>query len=86
MDESGNTLYPQFAVSPLATALEDTPVVLVTGPRRCGKTTATIKAMTKGVAEKLAGVKEVTVYAQEIVLEPKHAWRRPEAEGDVQVM
>ena len=32
-------LYPRFARSRLEQALEDTPVVLVHGPRQCGKTT-----------------------------------------------
>ena len=32
-------LYPRFARRRLEEALEDTPVVLVHGPRQCGKTT-----------------------------------------------
>ncbi|MGD8836995.1 MAG: AAA family ATPase, partial [Desulfobacteraceae bacterium] len=32
-------LYPRFVRSRLEEALEDTPVVLVHGPRQCGKTT-----------------------------------------------
>jgi predicted AAA+ superfamily ATPase len=32
-------LYPRFAVPRLAEALSDTPVVLIHGPRQCGKTT-----------------------------------------------
>jgi predicted AAA+ superfamily ATPase len=32
-------LYPRFARSRLEEALSDTPVVLVHGPRQCGKTT-----------------------------------------------
>src|SRR5687767_14761941 len=32
-------LYPRFARARLAEALADTPVVLVHGPRQCGKTT-----------------------------------------------
>ena len=39
MDENQNKLYQRFASEIIATALEDTPVVLVTGPRQCGKTT-----------------------------------------------
>ena len=39
MDASQNPLYPRFAAGPVATALADTPVVLVSGPRQCGKTT-----------------------------------------------
>ncbi|MCP3963946.1 MAG: AAA family ATPase, partial [bacterium] len=33
------TLYPRFAESRLLEALADTPVVLIHGPRQCGKTT-----------------------------------------------
>ena len=32
-------LYPRFAASLAAVALADTPVVMVIGPRQCGKTT-----------------------------------------------
>ena len=32
-------LYPRYAERPLAEALEDSPVVLIHGPRQCGKTT-----------------------------------------------
>jgi uncharacterized protein len=39
MDEPRNRLYPRFAAAQVLTALKDTPVVLVTGPRQCGKTT-----------------------------------------------
>jgi hypothetical protein len=39
MDERKNRLYPRFAGAQVLTALKDTPVVLVTGPRQCGKTT-----------------------------------------------
>jgi len=39
MDEKQSAFYPRFASELIATALEDTPVVLVTGPRQCGKTT-----------------------------------------------
>jgi predicted AAA+ superfamily ATPase len=39
MVESEEYLYQRFASVRIATALEDTPVVLVTGPRQCGKTT-----------------------------------------------
>jgi uncharacterized protein len=34
-----NSLYPRFVTAIVATALKDTPVVMVTGPRQCGKTT-----------------------------------------------
>jgi hypothetical protein len=32
-------LFPRFSAELVATALKDTPVVMVTGPRQCGKTT-----------------------------------------------
>jgi len=34
-----STLLPRFAAAPLREALTDSPVVLVHGPRQCGKTT-----------------------------------------------
>ena len=34
-----DTLYPRFAEKRLIEALEDSPVVLIQGPRQCGKTT-----------------------------------------------
>ncbi len=39
MDGPNNAIYPRFAAATVATALRDTPVVMVTGPRQCGKTT-----------------------------------------------
>jgi predicted AAA+ superfamily ATPase len=39
MDAPQNPFYPRFAAAQVATALGDTPVVLVSGPRQCGKTT-----------------------------------------------
>ena len=39
MDESNTKLFPRFSVDQVKAALIDTPVVLVTGPRQCGKTT-----------------------------------------------
>jgi len=33
------SLFPRFATEMVTTALKDTPVVMVTGPRQCGKTT-----------------------------------------------
>src|SRR5215470_9896234 len=32
-------LFPRFAAEIVGTALKDTPVVMITGPRQCGKTT-----------------------------------------------
>ena len=32
-------MFPRFAANGLKTALADTPVVFLTGPRQCGKTT-----------------------------------------------
>ena len=39
MDDLKNAIYPRFAAAAVATALRDTPVVMVIGPRQCGKTT-----------------------------------------------
>jgi len=39
MVEVGQTLFPRFAAELVTTALKDTPVVMVTGPRQSGKTT-----------------------------------------------
>ena len=39
MDASHHELYARFATELVATALRDTPVVMVVGPRQCGKTT-----------------------------------------------
>jgi energy-coupling factor transporter ATP-binding protein EcfA2 len=39
MDHTDHALFPRFSAGLVATALKDTPVVMVTGPRQCGKTT-----------------------------------------------
>src|SRR6266567_4026837 len=39
MDGNDHQLFPRFATELVSTALKDTPVVMVTGPRQCGKTT-----------------------------------------------
>jgi hypothetical protein len=39
MDDTNHALVPRFSAELVATALKDTPVVMVTGPRQCGKTT-----------------------------------------------
>ena len=39
MDDTDHTLFPRFSAELVGTALKDTPVVMVTGPRQCGKTT-----------------------------------------------
>ncbi len=62
MDESGNTIYPRFAASPLTTALGDTPVVLVTGPRQCGKTTL-VRDLVRGRREFLTLDDDTTLAA-----------------------
>jgi predicted AAA+ superfamily ATPase len=36
---SNPTFHPRFSLSHLTEALQDTPVVLIHGPRQCGKTT-----------------------------------------------
>ncbi len=38
-EEENRALFPRFANEVVTTALRDTPVVMVTGPRQCGKTT-----------------------------------------------
>ncbi len=43
MNERQDALYQRFASKLIKTALEDTPVILVTGPRQCGKTTLVLK-------------------------------------------
>ena len=45
MDEKRSALYQRFASELITTALEDTPVVLVAGPRQCGKTTLVQKLL-----------------------------------------
>jgi predicted AAA+ superfamily ATPase len=39
MDETGSHFIERFSADPVALALTDTPVVMVIGPRQCGKTT-----------------------------------------------
>jgi hypothetical protein len=39
MDDTDHPLFPRFCAELVTTALKDTPVVMVTGPRQCGKTT-----------------------------------------------
>ena len=39
MHDADQVLFPRFATELVTTALKDTPVVMVTGPRQCGKTT-----------------------------------------------
>jgi len=39
MEDTDRVLFPRFAADLVTTALKDTPVVMVTGPRQCGKTT-----------------------------------------------
>ena len=39
MNDDSRTLLPRFAAELVATALKDTPVVMVAGPRQSGKTT-----------------------------------------------
>ena len=39
MDDTDHALFPRFSAELVTTALKDTPVVMVTGPRQCGKTT-----------------------------------------------
>jgi len=46
MDNADHALFPRFAPELVATALKDTPVVMVTGPRQCGKTTLVLDLVT----------------------------------------
>ena len=39
MADTHSMLFPRFSATRVATALKDTPVVMVNGPRQCGKTT-----------------------------------------------
>jgi uncharacterized protein len=39
MADTDHALFPRFSAELVTTALKDTPVVMVTGPRQCGKTT-----------------------------------------------
>src|SRR5260370_15551103 len=39
MDDTDHAIFPRFSDELVATALKDTPVVMVTGPRQCGKAT-----------------------------------------------
>lgn len=39
MPRSGPRIFPRFTTGQVSAALRDTPVVMVTGPRQCGKTT-----------------------------------------------
>jgi predicted AAA+ superfamily ATPase len=54
---AGDTLSPRFAERRLAEALEDSPVVLIQGPRQCGKTTL---AQMVGTSENLAAPFQVS--------------------------
>ena len=45
-------LYPRFAERRLTEALEDSPVVLIQGPRQCGKTTLAQMVCTSEIMDK----------------------------------
>ncbi|HEV2275376.1 MAG TPA: ATP-binding protein [Acidobacteriaceae bacterium] len=47
MVDTTSGLYRRFAIGLVTTALQDTPVVIVTGPRQCGKTTL-VRSLVKG--------------------------------------
>jgi predicted AAA+ superfamily ATPase len=48
MDAPNLQIIQRFAASPISTALADTPVVMVIGPRQCGKTTLVQQFAAKG--------------------------------------
>jgi predicted AAA+ superfamily ATPase len=48
MDDQNNQLIERFADKPIETALADTPVVMLIGPRQCGKTTLVQQFASKG--------------------------------------
>jgi uncharacterized protein len=50
MDDSGIRLYQRFARENVLLALKDTPVVLLSGPRQCGKTTLVRELLDDGRA------------------------------------
>jgi uncharacterized protein len=50
MDDPAHPLHPRFAAALVDVALADTPVVLVAGPRQCGKTTL-VRDLTSGRRE-----------------------------------
>jgi len=54
MDDTDHALFPRFSAELVATALKDTPVVMVTGPRQCGKTTL-VRRVVKEVAQSAGG-------------------------------
>jgi predicted AAA+ superfamily ATPase len=60
MDDTDHALFPRFSGELVATALKDTPVVMVTGPRQCGKTTL--------VRDLVAGNREFITMDDETVL------------------
>lgn len=62
MDEAENTIYRRYAESLLTTALGDTPVVMVTGPRQCGKTTL-VREFVRGKREFLTLDDDTTLAA-----------------------
>src|SRR5712691_2722324 len=60
MDDTDHALFPRFSAELVATALKDTPVVMVTGPRQCGKTTL--------VRDLVAGNREFITMDEDTVL------------------
>jgi predicted AAA+ superfamily ATPase len=47
MDDVDSALFPRFSSTRVTTALRDTPVVMVNGPRQCGKTTLVCRFVTR---------------------------------------
>ena len=65
MDDTDHALFPRFSAELVATALKDTPVVMVTGPRQCGKTTL--------VRDLVAGNREFITMDDDTVLAAAHS-------------
>jgi hypothetical protein len=61
MADTNHALFPRYAAELVSTALNDTPVVMVTGPRQCGNTSAC--GVTRGAAPQ--AVPGVTVSKKE---------------------
>jgi uncharacterized protein len=67
MDDTQHVLFPRFSAELVTAALKDTPLVMVTGPRQCRKTTL--------VRDLLAGNREFVTMDDDAVLAALRFWR-----------